>query len=129
MWDWDRPGNIKGLVARINQIRRENPALQHYKNLRFYPADNKNILFYGKTLPGGGNSAPNAILVVVNLDPFYLQHSFVHVPVWDFGIVHDETYVVHDLVTGMKYEWRGVTNYVQLDPSIQPAHIFRLERA
>jgi starch synthase (maltosyl-transferring) len=24
-WDWDRPGNIRPLITRLNQIRRENP--------------------------------------------------------------------------------------------------------
>ncbi|HWK88825.1 MAG TPA: alpha-1,4-glucan--maltose-1-phosphate maltosyltransferase, partial [Longimicrobium sp.] len=26
-WDWDRPGNIRPLVTRLNQVRRANPAL------------------------------------------------------------------------------------------------------
>src|SRR5438876_748705 len=28
LWDWDREGNIKEYISRINRIRRENPALQ-----------------------------------------------------------------------------------------------------
>src|SRR5207302_5964173 len=35
VWDWDRPGNIVDDVRRVNRIRRDNPALQLYSNLRF----------------------------------------------------------------------------------------------
>ena len=52
-----------------------------YTNLRFYPADNDAILFYGKMTP----ARDNIILVVVNLDPFRKQNSFVHVPIEEFG--------------------------------------------
>jgi len=31
---------------------------------------------------------------------------------------------VHDLLNGARYTWRGRRNYVELDPDIQPAHIF-----
>ena len=43
--DWNQPGNIKEFVARVNRIRRENPALHQFLNLRFLPADNDQILF------------------------------------------------------------------------------------
>ncbi len=56
VWDWDRPGNIRDFVTRINRIRRENPALQHIKNLRFYAADNDQVLFYGKIAPDRRNA-------------------------------------------------------------------------
>jgi starch synthase (maltosyl-transferring) len=46
--DWDRPGHIKDFVARLNRIRRENPALQTIRNVRFYQADSEHVLFYGR---------------------------------------------------------------------------------
>jgi starch synthase (maltosyl-transferring) len=39
---------------------------------------------------------------------------------------NDEAYQVHDLLTEARYVWRGSRNFVQLDPSILPAHIFRV---
>src|SRR5690606_33395466 len=45
-WDWDRPGNIRPLIKRLNQLRRENPALQEYDNLHFHLCDNDQVLFY-----------------------------------------------------------------------------------
>ena len=122
--DWNAPGNIKDWIARLNKIRKENRALQLYMNLRFYPAENDAILFYGKTTP----ARDNIILIAVNLDPFRKQHSFVDVPIEEFGQMETDTYQVHDLLNGARYTWRGRQNYVELDPEIQPAHIFLVRR-
>jgi starch synthase (maltosyl-transferring) len=122
--DWNAPGNIKDWIARINQIRKQNRALQMYTNLRFYQADNDAILFYGKMTP----ARDNVILVVVNLDPFHKQNSFVHVPIEEFGQMESDEYQVHDLLNGARYAWRGRQNYVELDPEIQPAHVFLVRR-
>jgi starch synthase (maltosyl-transferring) len=122
--DWNAPGNIKDWIARLNKIRRENRALQSYTNLQFYWAENDAILFYGKMTP----ARDNIILVVVNLDPHRKQHSFVDVPIDQFGQMESDVYQVQDLLSGVTYAWRGRRNYVELDPQIQPAHIFRVRR-
>jgi starch synthase (maltosyl-transferring) len=122
--DWNAPGNIKDWIARLNEIRKENRALQFYANLRFYHAENDAILFYGKMTP----ARDNIILVVINLDPFRKQHSFVHVPIEEFGQMESDEYQVHDLLSDARYTWRGWQNYVELDPEIQPAHIFLVRR-
>jgi len=48
-WDREKPGSLQDFIARVNRIRKENPALQTTWNLRFYEADNEAFLFYGKT--------------------------------------------------------------------------------
>ena len=123
--DWNAPGNIKDWITRLNRIRAGNRALQFYDNLRFYPADNDAILFYGKMT----EARDNIILVVVNLDPHRKQHSFVDVPIDQFGTMEGDAYEVHDLLTDARYVWYGRRNYVELDPEIQPAHIFRVRRS
>ena len=122
--DWNAPGNIKDWIARINRIRKQNRALQMYTNLRFYQADNDAILFYGKMTP----ARDNIILVIVNLDPFRKENSFVHVPIEEFGHTESDEYQVHDLLDDARYTWRGRQNYVELDPEIQPAHVFLVRR-
>lgn len=121
VWDWNRPGNIKPYITRINRIRRRNKALQEYDNLRFYHAENDNILFYGKATP----DLSNIILITVNLDPFNDHHTFVYVPTAELGLGDHESYEVHDLLTNEKYIWRGSRNYVHLTRE-NPAHIFRV---
>jgi len=122
--DWNAPGNIKDWIARLNRIRKQNRSLQLYTNLRFYPAQNEAILFYSKMTP----ARDNIILVVVNLDPHRKQHSFVDVPIEQFGQMESDQYKVQDLLSGATYTWRGRRNYVELDPEAQPAHIFLVRR-
>lgn len=122
--DWDAPGNIKDWITRLNQIRKENRALQSYSNLRFYHADNDAILWYGKMTA----ARDNIVLIAVNLDPFRKQHSLVDVPLEEFGTMQGETYQVHDLLSDARYTWNGRRNYVELDPHTQPAHIFLVRR-
>src|SRR5207302_10832489 len=122
--DWDAPGNIKDFLTRLNKIRRDNRALHFYDNLRFYHADNGTILFYGKMTP----ARDNIILVVVNVDPFHRQHSFIDVPVDQFGEMTSDTYEVDDLLNDERYVWHGRRNYIELDPLGTPAHIFRVRR-
>jgi starch synthase (maltosyl-transferring) len=123
VWDWDRPGNIVDEVTRINLIRRENPALRLFDNLRFYGSDNDQVLVYGKATP----DRRNVLVMAVNLDPHHVQSAWVHVPVGDLGLSEDTSYTMHDLLSGARYTWRGSYNWVQLDPGLQPAHVFRVE--
>jgi starch synthase (maltosyl-transferring) len=122
--DWNAQGNIKDWITRLNRIRKQNRALQLYTNLRFYHAENDAILFYGKMTA----ARDNIILVVVNLDPHRKQNSFVDVPIEQFGQMESDEYTVQDLLSGATYTWRGRRNYVELDPNIQPAHIFLVRR-
>ena len=122
--NWNAPGNIKDVIARLNEIRRTNRALRFYDNLRFYDADNDAIMCYGKVTP----ARENIIVVVVNLDPHRKQHSFVELPIEEFGLIEGDAYQVHDLLSDARYVWHGRRNYIELDPEIQPAHVFRVRR-
>jgi len=123
-WDLNKPNSLREIITRVNQIRRENPALHHNVNLRFYPVDNDLLLFYGKATP----DLSNIILVIVNLDPHYTQSGWVTVPLEEFQLTEHETYQVHDLITEAHYLWHGSRNFVQLNPHEFPAHILRLRR-
>ncbi len=123
VWDWNGPGNIVDDVTRINRLRRDNPALHLYDNLQFYASDNDQLLVYGKATP----DRSNIVLCVVNLDPFWPQSGWVHVPLQDWGIGADQPYVMHDLLGDDRFTWRGGSNWVRLDPVVQTAHIFRVE--
>ncbi len=121
-WDWDSPGNIKDLITRVNKIRRDNPALQMIRNIRFCDIDNDRMLAYYKAT--GDNS--NVIIVVVNLDPQFTQSGWLQIPIDELGIDKDTPYVAHDLLTDQKYTWQGRRSYVELDPLTRPAHIIRV---
>jgi starch synthase (maltosyl-transferring) len=124
VWDWDRPGNIKDYIARVNAIRRENPAFHEVENLRFYPADDDNVMFYGKSTLDGANT----VFVVVNLDPFEPHQAVLEVPLRELGIPRDKTFQVEELLTGRKHLWRGHRHMVDLDPRENPVEIYRISR-
>jgi len=122
--DWNRPGNIREFITQVNRIRCENAALHSNEGLRFYPADNDQILFYGKVT----EDLSNIVCVAVNLDPHHVQESWVTLPIEEYGIKPDEVYQVHDLIGEGRYLWQGSRNFIRLDPGSCPAQIFRIRR-
>ena len=124
MRDWDAPGNIRAYVTRLNRIRRENRALSEYRNLVFYESGDDHVLCYGKRSADGAN----AVVVVVNLDPFGAHEARLWLPLETLGIGSDESFQAHELVTDARHLWRGPAQHVHLDPQVEPAAIFRLER-
>jgi len=139
-WDCEAP-NLRDVIARLNRIRRENPALHHDRSLRFHRSDNDQIVVYSKWSYGDGSphtyryleprpgDAGNLILVVVNLDPRHTQSTMIHLPLDEWGIAWDESFEVHDLISDARYVWRGGSNYVELNPHAFPAHVFRVTRS
>jgi starch synthase (maltosyl-transferring) len=117
-WEWDQPGNINELVARVNGIRHQHRALQFDRTLRFHPTDNPEIIAYSKTAPDGSE----VLLTVVNLDPHHMQHGHVEVLVPDA-----EFFAAHDLLDDTIYGWRSGWNYVRFDPDVRQGHIMTLE--
>jgi starch synthase (maltosyl-transferring) len=122
--DRNGPGNIRDYIARINAIRKENPALQEYRNLRFYESDDDNVLFYGKKSFDGGNT----ILVAVNLDPFEAHQAQVRLPLPELEIGPDERFQVHELITDERHLWKGAVQTIRLDPREESAAIFQVSR-
>ena len=122
--NWDAPGNLVEFITRVNTIRRKNPALQLYRNLTFYDADNPSILWYGKAT----EARDNLIFVAANLDPTVERESMVSVPIEQLGIGWNQTYKMHELLSDRVYEWRGPRGFVKLYPGVDPAQIFRLIR-
>jgi starch synthase (maltosyl-transferring) len=120
--DWTQPNSLREFVARLNAIRQANPALQRFANLRFLATDNDQIIFYCKW----SADRSNIILVAVNLDPHNPHYCTAFVPA-DAVVANPELgFEVTDLLTGASYNW-GTSNYVRLDPQIEPAHILRVK--
>jgi starch synthase (maltosyl-transferring) len=116
--DWNQAGSLKELIARVNDIRREHPALQHNGTLRFHAADNGALLWYSKS------HGADRVFVAANTTPASMQHGWVETPIAELGIPPDTPFVVEDLLDNAQYAWRGSWNYVKLDPAERMAHIF-----
>jgi starch synthase (maltosyl-transferring) len=111
-------GPMLPFIARVNEIRRENPALQHLSNIAWLETQNDQLMAYLKQ--HGGNS----IVCVVNLDAHHAQEGSVMVPAHlglppAFGVV--------DQLSGERFDWRIGPNYVRLDPWTRQSHILRVE--
>ncbi len=122
-WDLERAESLAPLVAKVNRIRRENPALQDMRSLRFHGIGNDQMIAYSKRT----EDRTNVIVVIANLDPKHARSGWTDLALDELGFGAAEAYEVEDLLTGAVYTWRGASNFVQLDPAAgEPAHVFRV---
>jgi len=104
------PNNLGDLIARVNRLRRENPALQSNYRLSFHPVNNDQIIAYTKSCEDGTNT----ILTVVNLDPQHTQSGWLVLPPRELRLDLSQTYQMHDLLREHAFLWKGPRNYVEL---------------
>jgi starch synthase (maltosyl-transferring) len=114
-------GDIVDEIARLNAIRRAEPALQTHLGVAFHNASNDQVLYYSK----GAAEDGGLILVAVSLDPHHAQDTDVEVPLWLFGLPDHETVQVQDLLTGRRFRWSGKTQHLRLTPE-DPYAIWRI---
>ena len=122
VWDWDRPGNISDYIARLNQIRREHPALQEYDNLRFFEVQNDNLIGFVKATPDNAD----IIVVMVNVNPFEAHEAWFNIPIHELGIAEDQQFIAEDLFSGQTLSWSGSWHHLRIDPLENPAMIFHI---
>jgi starch synthase (maltosyl-transferring) len=123
-YDWDKTNRLTAHMSLINKVRKENSALQRTNNIQFCEIDNDNILAYFKSDP----QSENFILAVVNLDVRNMQTGWVQVPLSEMGIENEESFRVHDLISGSSYHWNGEWNFVELRPPGLPYHLFSIQK-
>ena len=120
--DFDKPSSIATFLAKLNEVRREQPAFRSYENVAFVDSDNDQVIAYRKWT----DDQQNQVLVIVNLDPNHRQESTVHLPLEAMGLDPTTRFAVEDLIYGDIYHWQGASNYVALDPRSKPLHVFRV---
>ncbi|HEV2394278.1 MAG TPA: alpha-1,4-glucan--maltose-1-phosphate maltosyltransferase [Verrucomicrobiae bacterium] len=123
-WDLNAAGTLQDLIAKVNQVRRENPALQSNEHLEFHEIDNEQLLAYSRHTA----DLEDIILVVVSLDPHHVQRGWIRLPLDLWGLAGGGTFQVHELLTNERFLWSGTRNYIELNPEFAPAHVFRLRR-
>jgi len=116
------PDDLSDLIAAVNRIRRENPALQQNATLEFHNTTNDEIICYSKS------AGDNVVATVVNVDPHNTQSAWIELDLNALGVDANRPFQVHELLSGARYTWHGSRNYVQLNPHVVPAHIFRIRR-
>jgi starch synthase (maltosyl-transferring) len=114
--------DLTELIAVVNRIRRQNPALQQNATLKFHETTNDEIICYSKS------AGDESILMIVNVDPHNTQAGYVELDLVALSLDANRPFQVHELLSGARYTWHGPRNYVKLDPNVVPAHIFRIRR-
>jgi starch synthase (maltosyl-transferring) len=123
-WDIDQADSLREFIGVLNRIRREHPALQSDRWLRFHETENDELICYSKRT----EDFRNVILVVVNLDPHHTQSGWLNLDLDELGVERDTAYQAHDLLSQARYLWRGPSNFVSLDPHSVPGHVFAVRR-
>jgi len=122
-WDIDRPDSLRDVIALVNRIRRDNPALQDNR-ITFHPTDNEQLLAFSKR----STDSAHVVLVVINLDAHHRQSGHVELDREALGLRPEEAFQVHDLLADARYRWEGRRAFVELDPGVLPASIFAVRR-
>ena len=105
-------GPLLPLIQRLNELRRAEPALQRFENVRFLDTHGEHVLAYAKG---------REIVVVVNLDPHASREDVVVVTP---ELELPPEFAVADLLSGERYRWRVGRNYVGLGPG--QSHLLKL---
>jgi starch synthase (maltosyl-transferring) len=113
--------SLAPLIGTLNRIRREHPALQQLRNVRFHYVDNPELTAYSKRDAATGDT----VLVVCTVNPHEWREATVTLDLDALGMEWDTGLIVRDLLSGDEYHW-GEHNYVRLDPLVNPAHVFHV---
>jgi starch synthase (maltosyl-transferring) len=120
--DWTAAGNLDADLARLNQVRRSEPALQRLTNLSFHASGHPEVLFYVKGAWG------RDLLCAVTLNPGEPVEAELTVPVERLGIAEGASYTVEDLLTGERLRWQGARQCVRFDPALRVGRIWWVVR-
>ncbi len=110
-------GVLLPLAARLNAIRRENPALQRFENLELLETESEYLFAFAKRWEG------NTVVVVTNLDPTTEREGLCVVPA-SLGL--PPAFAGKELLGDLPFQWGIGRNFVRLGPG--QSHIVRVDR-
>ncbi|QNA92560.1 MULTISPECIES: alpha-1,4-glucan--maltose-1-phosphate maltosyltransferase [unclassified Microbacterium] len=129
--DWNgaeaRGESLAPLLRRLNEIRRDHPALRQLRTFSTHWSDDDAVLVYSKHLdaPFTGTGRADTIIVVANVDPHSVRETTVHLDTTRWGVPLGDRFEVEDLLTGAVWTWSD-HNYVRLDAFAEPVHILKV---
>jgi starch synthase (maltosyl-transferring) len=120
--DWNKPGNIKDYLQRINRIRRDNAALLQTANLRFLQVDDDNVIGFLKQSVTGDNAVAGAIALSGAPHEFWLHFGDQTIGPGD---ARRPVRAIENLISGERrlLEWNGAR--LRIEPSNDPVLLFR----
>lgn len=127
--DFDVPHSLASFVARLNEIRREHPALRQLHRLRVHETESDQILCFSRRHldESGPEVRDDVVVVVANLEPSVTHETTLHLDLPALGIGWGERFTVRDELTGDVFEW-GEDDYVKLGGDSPVAHVLTVVR-
>ncbi len=121
--DWNKPGNIKDYIGRLNKIRKDNPALLQTRDFRLAQVNDEQVIGFVKE----SVARDNAVAVAIALAGDGSREFWFHFGDLEIGPDDARRRVgaVENLMTGERHpiEWGGVR--LRIDPAQDPALLFR----
>jgi starch synthase (maltosyl-transferring) len=108
-------GELLPLVRRLNEIRRANPAFHRFANLTLLETESDHLLAFTKREDG------NAVVVVVNTDPFEAREGLTVLPA---SLGFPPSFRATELLTDETFTWQTGRNFVGLGPG--QSHVLRV---
>lgn len=114
------------LLQRLNELRREHPALQRLRGTVFHATDSDQVIAYTRHLPAhlSPTGTEDLVLCVVCLDPHAEVETWVHLDMAAIGLEWHDVVLARDGLTGGEWAW-GEHIYTKLGPG-NPAHVATL---
>ncbi|MEV8368979.1 alpha-1,4-glucan--maltose-1-phosphate maltosyltransferase [Microbacterium sp. NPDC064584] len=125
-----RGDSLAPYLTRLNQIRREHPALRQLRNISVHWSDDDAILVFSKRIDAALSPSGHAdtIIVVANVDPHSVRQTMVHLDTRVWGVPSGTPFEVEDLITGEHWTWSD-HNFVRLDAFTEPVHILHVKES
>jgi starch synthase (maltosyl-transferring) len=118
--DWSAPERLDEDLARLNRVRRREPALQRMDNVSFHASGHPDVLCYVKA------AWQRDLLCAVSVNPHEVVEAELEVPLERLGLGPTDRYVVEDLLTGERRQWCGERQPVRFDPAVRVGYLWRL---
>ena len=111
--DWDRADSLAPFITRLNELRRQHPALKQLRNLHVQGTNDDSVLCYSK------RSGDDVVVVVVDLAPGPDKTIRLSVNLPDIGLERGMPFLLEDEMSGQATTADAVTINAG-----QPARIF-----
>src|SRR5262249_10542556 len=120
--DWDRPGNIKGYVARLNRIRRDKAALPQNNNLPFAQIHGDQVIRFIKESGARDNAVAVAVALKAGPREFWFHFGDIEIGP---STSRRRIKSIENLITGERHvlEWGGIR--LRIDQQQDPVLLFR----
>ena len=123
-WNWNDPDSLQPLIQRVNHVRRNNPALQYMRNVRFLDTDGPHLLAYARC------HRDNRLIIVAHLDPQRTRERSLSLPLTELGLPEGQPCQLVELLGQETVRLHGQDSQhaIRFSSDEYPVRIYRIER-